>query len=474
MTVATLLLAALCCCALALVRAGDTVTVEFTLIMPNASFPLLGEYWQGSLTYNATADPHSSWPGYSNGHAITGMTGTRTVWTATASSPTDYQLNSTASILGLLPAPNCYAIYNTSIVLAPGVQPISCVDFATYNNTGFLAFWGSWVVVGGYNLSDYSVLLPNGHRPFPFVNTAYDNFFYDPAVVPDAMDVWGWAVWLDRAQPGTVNASVDPRYPGYEFVVHPSSEGSPSSVNTVSDLNFDDYDAADYGYGDTGYGFKGGMTISPQSTGSSVLGDPSFVGLLGQRYQVHGVDGQVYSIIIDDLFHLNARFVFLSSGRCPPPATDGSAASACWSHPGSYLGQLGLVTAAGSRLVVDSGTASVGFARVALDDVKLSTGQTVTAAGLSVTLHDAYRLTVRVSAFELQLSNSDRFVNLQQLRVLPGSRLHSHGLLGQTWRRPRSAAQEVADVEGWIDDYAEQDNDLLGRRFLYQRIDSTD
>jgi len=71
---------------------------------------------------------------------------------------------------------------------------------------------------------------------------------------------------------------------------------------------------------------------------ASVTGDPSFVGLLGQKYQVHGMDGAVYNLISDIHLQVNSRFVFLSSGRCP--IIDGLPAANCYSHPGSYLGSI--------------------------------------------------------------------------------------------------------------------------------------
>ena len=57
---------------------------------------------------------------------------------------------------------------------------------------------------------------------------------------------------------------------------------------------------------------------SSSSTGSRVVGDPFFVGLLGQQYQVHGIDGAVYSLISLQYMQLNSRFSFLAGPRpCP-------------------------------------------------------------------------------------------------------------------------------------------------------------
>jgi hypothetical protein len=46
-----------------------------------------------------------------------------------------------------------------------------------------------------------------------------------------------------------------------------------------------------------------------------------FIGLRGQKYQVHGLHDPVYSIISDVGIWMNARFMFLTSGRCPTFAT---------------------------------------------------------------------------------------------------------------------------------------------------------
>ena len=107
----------------------------------------------------------------------------------------------------------------------------------------------------------------------------------------------------------------------------------------------------------------------------SVMGDPQFVGLLGQTFQVHGMDGQVYSLIYDQTGVLvNAQFMFLSSGACPSTAV---VHTACWSHPGSYLGSVGVVSAAGHRLSVASGSARLGFSAVSVDGAAVTVGAIV-------------------------------------------------------------------------------------------------
>ena len=207
---------------------------------------------------------------------------------------------------------------------------------------------------------------------------------------------------------------------------------------------------------------------SSSTASSSVVGDPQFVGLRGQRYQVHGIDGAVYSLIRDRGLLLNARFAFLSGGHCP--ADVGGRAISCWSHAGSYLGELGLRTSQGSTLTVISGSAARGFNEVAVDGQALSVGDRVQRMGLSVELLSSHALRFSAGNWEVEVDNSDRFVNLASVRVLQWSEVqHSHGLLGQTWRtaeeRGEVRGQEVREVEGVVDDYAEHSNQLLGTQF---------
>jgi hypothetical protein len=172
----------------------------------------------------------------------------------------------------------------------------------------------------------------------------------------------------------------------------------------------------------------------------------------------------VYNLIIDHDVIVNARFAFLSVGRCPMVAAPAN----CWSHPGSYIGEVGVVTSSGDRLVVRSGNWSSGFEYVTVNDVTLSVGHHVTGRAVIAELTSAFALRLRAGNFELSMQNSDRFINLLEVRAIDWSKLSSHGLLGQTWRTGRPNGRDVPEVEGWIDDYAEADNDLLGTHFLYQ------
>ena len=274
-------------------------------------------------------------------------------------------------------------------------------------------------------------------------------------------------------------------------------------------------------------------SLQPSSSSSSfrvgVIGDPQFVGLLGQSFQVHGVSGFVYSLIIDrggvsvtgdsgsmsgdstsadsgsadstsadrdstaaDRAVLgptlvNARFIFLSSGRCPPAAAAAAATTAgsnCWSHPGSYLGELGVVSPAGDRLHIVSGAWDVGFHTVTLNGATMDTHRaynmsTGASAGMDIAVHSPYSVSVTVGAWQLTVDNSDRFVNLVQLRVRRSwaelSTVRPHGLLGQTWQLPTSRGKQQLQryVQGAVDDYVEQNDDIMGHHFVYQGGDDT-
>ena len=206
----------------------------------------------------------------------------------------------------------------------------------------------------------------------------------------------------------------------------------------------------------------------------SVLGDPQFIGLRGQSYQVHGVDNTVYNLISDATMQLNARFTYLDQGECLRGA-DGLPLFTCWTHSGSYLQSLALQTAGGEQVELVSGSARTGFALVRVGNESLTVGDFRAGSnGLTVTFTDIR--TVRITGaglYSLTAQNSDAFVNIVSLEVASIPRLtkevRSHGLIGQTWKRDTHGA-EVKDVEGFVDDYAESANDLFGCDFVYNKF----
>ena len=215
------------------------------------------------------------------------------------------------------------------------------------------------------------------------------------------------------------------------------------------------------------------------TTPGSALGDPTFTSFHGARYQVHGIHGAVYAILSDPSTLINARFYFLSAGVCPPAHVR----TACYSHPGSYFGSLALSTRSGARLLLQPGAAAMGFARIDLEGAAIdlsAAGTTVVSAdgSIRVTVQDAWRVSVSLSNYELQLASSDHFVNVASVRVLDWQvmthTLRPHGLLGQTWQRRHAGSPGLVvlstQVEGVVDDYLEQGDDMFGYDTVYNRF----
>ena len=218
---------------------------------------------------------------------------------------------------------------------------------------------------------------------------------------------------------------------------------------------------------------------------STAVGDPQFHGWLGQSYQVHGINGAVYSVLSCSSLQVNARFTFLTSGACPV-FRHGRTAANCWTHAGSYFGSMGVRSAAGSRLLIVAGNASTGFASIGLDDTNLTAMAfgaedkdepvELGAPGLHVTVIDRHHLTVQHGLFTLDIDNSDGFLNLARVTIASWAELtrvvQPHGLLGQSWQRWAGAdrGEEVAEVQGRVDDYVDGDDDIFGINNAYSRF----
>ena len=206
------------------------------------------------------------------------------------------------------------------------------------------------------------------------------------------------------------------------------------------------------------------------TTPVSVLGDPQFVGLLGQSYQVHGIDGAVYSLISEPSAQVNARFSFLTGPRpCPTVQVSWSKDErarpiSCWSHSGSYLSELALFTPT-ARLFIQAGSAATGFAAIDFNRT------TDSSSDMWYDQLSSHHLTVTLGSFILHIDNSDGFVNIAQVQPrIPLSRLTAHGLLGQTHARPVSGRKVGASqhIEGEVDEYVVQGG-LWGVDDVYNR-----
>jgi hypothetical protein len=201
-----------------------------------------------------------------------------------------------------------------------------------------------------------------------------------------------------------------------------------------------------------------------------VVGDPQFVGLRGQPYQVHGIDGAVYNIISENNLQVNSRFVFLTEGKCP--IINGVADTNCWSHPGSYLGEISFQQIVNGKLhaaLVTAGQGNTGFGGVQVDGKSVNIGDKVTFGTFSFEMTSAYSINVQTEHFDFQLSNSDMFVNQAVRSRVPLSRLQAHGLLGQT-HSTATYPSSIKYIQGAVDDYVIADNDIFGNDFVYNQF----
>ena len=208
-------------------------------------------------------------------------------------------------------------------------------------------------------------------------------------------------------------------------------DAAPNRISNVAVVNF--FIAA------AGQGF----VSSGGNGGSTVLGDPSFSGFHGQpAYQVHGIPGEVFNVLQADSLQVNALFSFLDQGDAMTSAqmlqtrrVNAAAqlpATQPWSHPGTYLTQLGVQL--GSIAVhLQAGRYAQGLTATLLSNGTLDIGQTVRDGRLSVTQVSSHVLHVRHELVSLSVVNSDGFFNIEEAQLLSSTAFTQlDGLLGQS------------------------------------------
>ena len=205
--------------------------------------------------------------------------------------------------------------------------------------------------------------------------------------------------------------------------------------------------------------------------GGHIVGDPQFVGFRGQSFQVHGIHGHVYSLISEPTLQVNALFVFLNGGHCP--TVSGRPSENCWSHPGSYIGDISFQhrsQADGTihRVLITAGDAQTGLGEIEVDGQEMaSETMSVEAGNVTVERLTAFEVRVSTPHFQFELINSDGFLN-ELVRPLVSLReLAPHGLLGQTWQLRKVI------VDGMVEDYSILDSDMFGSDSVYDRFSFT-
>lgn len=183
---------------------------------------------------------------------------------------------------------------------------------------------------------------------------------------------------------------------------------------------------------------------------------------------MHGIHGTIYNLVSSVNTQVNARFVFISAGRCPA-----NVKSTCWTHPGSYLGAIGIQQRVDEfhlyQLEMQSGSADSGFSHVSLNGKNLSIGTYFQHSTLEIEYSDNFMVLIKTDEFEFTMTNSDGFINQQVLPRRPLSQLNTHGLFGQTHCRQRYNST-LKVIEGEVEDYAINESTLFGVDFVFNRF----
>jgi len=96
-----------------------------------------------------------------------------------------------------------------------------------------------------------------------------------------------------------------------------------------------------------------------------------------------------------------------------------------------------------------------------------------------ISYNNSWEIIIQFSTFKIEIENSDEFINLRSVDVLPdqwkelSSNGGTHGLLGQTYKNKRYSGK-VKEIEGDVDDYLIYENEIYGSGFLYNRFNLTE
>ena len=191
-----------------------------------------------------------------------------------------------------------------------------------------IAFFG--LAVADYQLAEYGGFATSGGREYPsgFIASLPVSFLSTPTPVSSSSSSSSSTPPppSSSASSPTATLGVSSSSSGVSSVLPPAS--SSTGVFSMSSS------ATGPASSSTARSSSAASSSSSAARTSSVLGDPQFIGLRGQSYQVHGIDGGVYSLISDPLIQLIGRFPFLSENSSHPCLLDAITQQAmyvCWS-----------------------------------------------------------------------------------------------------------------------------------------------
>jgi hypothetical protein len=216
-----------------------------------------------------------------------------------------------------------------------------------------------------------------------------------------------------------------------------------------------------------------------------VIGDPQFMGFIGQSFQVHGISNMVYNVLSSPSIQYNALFRYLDAGKCRK-------GTACFAHPGNYFGDVGVTfsTSTGSvALLVESGPVDTGLT-LSINGTVMAVGDSATAGIYTISIPNAFEAVIDSEEFSIRVQNSDLFLNqdvsigaglMKQISayksvvksgdVAAAEELLAklpHGILGQTWN-VKTYNNRWKHIEGQLFDYQVNDG-IMGTDFRFNRF----
>ena len=145
----------------------------------------------------------------------------------------------------------------------------------------------------------------------------------------------------------------------------------------------------------------------------------------------------------------------------------------CWSHPGSYLGEIAIQQRVGdhvNQLLLVAGPAGKGFLSVSLNGQVMKINESFVDTDLfSVTYVTSHKITCSTEEFDFTFDNSDLFIN-QAVGVRKSmDQLTAHGLFGQTHKKVVYHTA-IKYIEGSVDDYLVNDQNIWSNDFFYNQF----